>query len=550
MGTDSNTIALLLPELILVVFGTLIIVGSTFTRPRSAPVWLAVATSGFVLSGFALYLQRADLFEGTTRLSGPLLVDSLAGTMRVVCVSLGLLFVWAMARNAATTQRGEHLGMILIVFAGLMLVCGAGNLITVFLGLELISVPTYALLFLGGRKRNASEATAKYFFLSLLSSAVFLFGMALLFGLAGTVELIEVRSFFASVGHGGGPAGGLVAISFVFLFAGLAFKIAAVPFHFYAPDVYQSTSNGNAGLLAVVPKIAGIVVLVRLMVIVITAHVSYGWQIAVLVSMLTMTIGNVCALWQNNIRRMMAYSSIAHAGYMLIGVAVAVGSSAGDTTAVYNGVAATLLYLVMYAVASLGTFAVLCEVSGDQESNDVYLFGHIAGLGKRRPWMAAALAVFMFSLAGIPPLAGFWGKMTLLTGALATARSSGELLGAGANWFLVLAVVAVINAAIAAAYYLRLIGVAYFGESKSTPSESNSTTTRPSPVLLTNVSTAAWSAAICAVLLIVAGLLPGVAVERFNQVGQSLGQPVLPATASHDSVGVVIAASESVKRTD
>ena len=279
------------------------------------------------------------------------------------------------------------------------------------------------------------------------------------------------------------------------------------------------------------PKIAGIVILIRLMVIVITAHVSYGWQIAVIVSLLTMTIGNICALWQNNIRRMMAYSSIAHAGYMMIGLAVAFGSSAGSTSAVYSGVAATLLYLVMYALASLGTFAVLCEVSGDRESNDVSEFDHVAGLAKRRPWMAAALAVFMFSLAGIPPLAGFWGKMTLLTGALATARTGGELLGTGANWFFVLAIVAVVNAAIAAAYYLRLVGVAYFGESQGGGSAidaaiSATPAKNPGPVLLPGVGTAAWSAAICALLIVAGGVLPGVAVERFNAVGNSLHQPV------------------------
>lgn len=550
MGTSANTIAMLLPELLIVLFGTLVMVGSAFTRPKSAPMWVAVASVGFIVAGFAIFTQRQWLFSDETILSGPLMVDSLGGTMRSVSVLLGLLFVWSMARNATTTQRGEHLGMIMFVFAGLMLVCWAANLVTVFLGLELISIPTYALLFLGGRRKSASEATAKYFFLSILSSAVFLFGMALLFGLTGTAELNGIREFFVTVGHGGGPASGLVAIAFVFLFAGLGFKIAAVPFHFYAPDVYQATSNGNAGLLAVVPKIAGIVILVRLMVIVITAHVSYGWQIAVIVSLLTMTIGNICALWQNNIRRMMAYSSIAHAGYMLIGLAVAFGSSAGSTAAVYSGVAATLLYLVMYALASLGTFAVLCEVSGDRESNDVYLFDHVAGLAKRRPWMAAALAVFMFSLAGIPPLAGFWGKMTLLTGALATARTGGELLGSGANWFFVLAIVAVVNAAIAAAYYLRLVGVAYFGESETAIDTAISATpAKPGPVLMPNVSTAAWAAAICALLIVAGGILPGVAVERFNTVGKSLHQPVSLPTASSEMTPQATA-SERIAKAD
>jgi NADH-quinone oxidoreductase subunit N len=306
----------------------------------------------------------------------------------------------------------------------------------------------------------------------------------------------------------------------IFLFGGLGFKIAAAPFHFYAPDVYQSTTNANAGLLAVVPKIAGMVALIRLAVVLFPTGLTFGWQLALVMSAVTMTIGNICALWQNNIRRLMAYSSIAHAGYMLIGLAVGMAST-GKESVVYSGFSASLLYLVIYAFASLGTFAVLCEVSGGDDESQIDSVSQLAGMAKRRPWMAGAMAIFMFSLAGIPPLAGFWGKMTLFTGALSTANTA-DTIGAGASWFMALAIVGVLNAAIAAAYYLRIVGVTYFGEVETGDAETELAPPRRP------LGTAAVAASICALIILIAGLMPGIAVERFNKIGAAIMTPVAP----------------------
>ena len=286
-----------------------------------------------------------------------------------------------------------------------MLVCSANDLVLLFVGLELISIPTYILLFIGRRDKPSGEVTAKYFFLSILSSAILLYGFSFLYGVGEStvISTIAVRVGELSEGN-------LIAtLALVLIFAGLAFKIAAVPFHFYAPDVYQGTSNANAGLLAVVPKVAGVVVLVRLVVAAMPGLETTGWQLALAVAVITMTLGNVLALWQHNLRRMLAYSSIAHAGYLLIGLATGLaGTSAGEST---DGVGAMIFYLLLYVVATTGTFAALCFLS--RREHEVDSLDELAGLSRTHPLVAALIAIFMFSLAGIPPLAGFLGKFTL-----------------------------------------------------------------------------------------------------------------------------------------
>ena len=217
----------------------------------------------------------------------------------------------------------------------------------------------------------------------------------------------------------------LYLIGLVFVVAGLGFKMTAVPFHFYAPDVYQGTTNINAGLLSVAPKIAGVVALVRLVGASLPAGSSVGWQLVLVLAMMTMTLGNVCALWQKNIRRLMAFSSIAHAGYMLIGFAVSLAVASS------GGVGAMFFYLSVYVFATLGTFSALAYLSSDaHEVSDV---SELAGLGRSHPWVAGLLAICLFSLAGIPPLAGFWGKLALFSGAVRVAMSGN---GALSMWFL------------------------------------------------------------------------------------------------------------------
>ena len=497
--TDQGTIALLLPEILLVLAAAMTMVGSSFARARS--VWLGTTLLAFFGAVGLLLGQGQTLVEAgqssadhVSLVSGPLFVDLFGHWLRWGSVAVGLLFVLIAARAGQDTLSGEYLGLLTLVTVGLMLASIAADLVLLFLAMELISIPTYVLLFLGRRDRQTAEATAKYFFLSILSSALLLYGFSFLYGLAGTTQLVEMRDRFtaSAAGQGDATVTALLPLVLVLIFAGLGFKIAAVPFHFYAPDVYQGTSNANAGLLAVAPKIVGIVALTRVLVVAVGPTMSLGWQIALVLSLLTMTVGNVCALWQKNIRRLLAYSSIAHGGYMLIGLAVALAATDAPTTA-SDGLAATLFYLGVYVVASLGAFAALVYLSRtDRELNDI---SELAGLGRSCPLIGAAIAVFMFSLSGIPPLAGFWGKLALFTSALAMGLRPPTGVGEASGWFFVLAIVGVVNAAIAAAYYLRIVGVMYFQSSDRKPTPGGG-------------PTAQLSALLCAVLVVAIGLWP------------------------------------------
>ncbi len=396
--------------------------------------------------------------------SGPLIVDQFAQSARWFVLGVGLVFVMLLSRSASGNLTAELMGSLLLIMSGLMIVSLAGDLILLFLGLELVSIPTYVLLYLGPRDSQAQEAATKYFFLSLLSSALLLYGFSFLYGVTGSTRLLDIHHELGSEPEN---AEGLITLSrlaMVLIFAGLGFRLALVPFHFYAPDVYQGTSHGNAAFLAVIPKIAGVAALVRIVIVPMTGEGSYlkvlsevGWQLCVVLAIVTMSLGNLVALWQKNVRRMLAYSSVAHAGYMLIGLAVAfsvAGGSREGTT--INGTGATLFYLLVYALATAGAFAGLSYLSEGTKSLET--IDDIAGLGRVYPVTAAAMAVCLFSLTGLPPLAGFWGKFLLIGSALSVGDGTLWM------WFAALSVITVINAAISAGYYLRLVAAMYFSE--------------------------------------------------------------------------------------
>jgi NADH-quinone oxidoreductase subunit N len=399
------------------------------------------------------------------------------------------------------------------VLAGLMLVAGASELVVLFLGLELISIPTYVLLSLGPRARAGQEATLKYFFLSILSSAVLLYGFSLLYSVTGVTQLREIYVRLDGAGQALSLQA-LVPLAFLLIVAGLGFKIAAVPFHFYAPDVYEGTSYLNAGLLAVVPKVAGLVALIRVTAAIMPAAHHVGWQVFLVLALLTMTLGNAVALWQSNIRRLLAYSSIAHTGYLLIGVTVwTAAMSVGDVATSLVGLSATLLYLVVYAVASLGTFAALSSVGDPPDPLDK--IDGLVGLSKTNRGSALMIAVFMFSLMGLPPLAGFWGKLGLFAGAVRLRGEESGLFGYGSlqGWLLFLAIAGVLNAAVAAAYYLRVVAVMYFVSPGSVRRRSGGLG-------------AALATACCAAAAVLIGVYPGPLVKATEVVAVSAAVPV------------------------
>ena len=460
----QDTVRLLLPEILVIALAVWTIMAGAVTGRRRGAHFVAIV--GLALVGFALFRQNAELLAqgvfdpGGAVASGPLLIDYFGQSLRWLSLLVGFGFVLLSGKAGGDRLATEYLGSLLLLIAGTMLVCVAHELVLLFLALELISIPTYILLYLGRRNLASQEATAKYFFLSILSSALLLYGFSFLYGIAGSTELTEIRTRVMQLMTEGGGLSRLAPLAVVLVVAGAAFKLAAVPFQFYAPDVYQGTTSTNAGVLAVAPKLAGVILLARLLVVAMPGTERFSWQLLMAISMITMTLGNVLALWQQNIRRMLAYSSIAHAGYLLMGLAVALalaGHATSDGAAV-DGLGASLFYLLVYMIATVGTFAALTYLSSEQR--DVDGVDELAGLGTTHPLVAIALALFMFSLTGIPPLAGFWGKLSLLLSALSVGSAMPETsIG---YWFLALAIVAAVNAAISAGYYLRVVAVMYF----------------------------------------------------------------------------------------
>lgn len=536
MLVELETVRLLLPEEILVAVASAIFVGGAFVRGRG--LWSSVALAGYILA-FAALLLSGSPWNAESVASGPVIVDPMSLGLRWLAALTGMIFTLALTQLANEDLASESFGALMLVVVGVMLASGANELVLLFLGLEMISIPTYVLLFLGKRDRASGEATMKYFYLSLLASALLLYGFSFLYGLSGTTVIAGspaspgIREKLLSAAMDTSPLARLGPLALVLIVAGLGFKLAAAPFQFYAPDVYQGTTNVNAGLLAVAPKIAGTAGLIRLLVVAMPLVADYAWQLSLVLAALTMTVGNVCALWQKDVRRLMAYSSIAHGGYLLIGLTVGTGSVALGSS-VPGGAGSMLFYVLVYSLASMGTFAALAylgsptrELSGIEE---------LAGLGKSQPLAAAALAVFMFSLAGIPPLAGFWGKLSLFSGAIQMAAANDQ--SPLASWFVVLAVIGALNAAVAAAYYLRVIATMYFSSSSA------------APVQAAGGTGALTAAVLCALFVVIGGMFPAQLVGLALKSEQSLRHSGSAAAAAADYTadGQSIAAAKHESR--
>jgi NADH-quinone oxidoreductase subunit N len=493
---------LLTPEIVLIgVAVAIFMVGALW---EIEGVWPWVALGALIVAAVALAGQSPG------PVGRPLVADPLAFYVRWLALGAGTLLMLLASRPAGTSAAPEYVGLLLLTVAGMMLVAVANELVLVFVGLELVSIPTYILLYLGRNDVASQESATKYFFLSILASAILLYGFSFLYGTTGSTDLAAIRQRLAGPAAANPGLLSLAKVALVMIFAGLGFRITAVPFHFYAPDVYQGTTQANAGFLSVVPKIAGFMVLLRLVAVGMTGIGPYPWRIALVLAILTMTLGNFVALWQDNVRRLLAYSSIAQAGYMLIGLAACLAAVPGNPDAA-NGAAALLLYLLVYAVATLGAFAALDCLSGkgDRQIDGI---DELAGLawttGWTRRFLAWALALFFFSLTGVPPLAGFWGKLEVILSALNLRTADAGTQG----WFIALAVIGVLNAAVSAGYYLRVVGVIFFRTPLATPP------TREEPGL------PLLATALCVVLVLAIGVMPGYwsgAARRASPAGLS-----------------------------
>lgn len=364
--------------------------------------------------------------------------------------------------------RGEFYCFFLLSITGVMLTAGATDLVWLFLALELTSLPTYVMIAITRDRTVAHEAAVKYFFLGALSAAMFLYGFALIYGATGFTEFGPIRDAIAvSAETGLSDPSPLMLLGVVLAVLGLCFKVAAVPMHVYTADVYQGAATPVTAFLAVVPKAAGFAALILVLHLLgldrLPEPVLY---LLGAIGVLTMTVGNVLAFIQTNLKRVMAYSSVANSGYMMLGLMAGLGVPGN---AMGNGPAAVLFFLLVYGFGSIGAFAVISALSAQRSPDDPahevatgvaddLEYEDLAGLWWRSPVLGGVMLVSMLTLVGMPPLAGFMGKFFLI----------GGVLSAG---FYGLVVVLVINSAISAGYYLRIAMLTFFGESSQAPAE-------------------------------------------------------------------------------
>ena len=449
-----------LPETVLVVAAAVIFVGGTVRAGRN--LWGALSIVSLAIASLILFSQASPRSTGGNEeqarvafYAAPLIFDNLARLIRIIALGSGIVLVFMSWKEVPEKQAADHQACLLIVIAGLSLVGSANDLVALFLSLELISIPTYILLYLPRHDEASQEAAMKYFLLSIFSSALTLFGFSYLYGLTGTTNISAILHTL----QGSSRPLELASVALILIVAGLGARITLVPFHFYAPDVYQGAPTVVAALLAFVQKAAGFVALIRVLGFIVPAKseglvplapteqvIFLFWFLATI----TMFLGNLMGLLQNNVKRLLAYSSIAHAGYMLI--ALAVTPALGRNEAGPEGIEALLFYLVAYGAMTVGAFAVLSYLSSSIRRVDT--LDDLAGLSQSHPGVALMMVLFLFSLIGIPMTAGFMGKLLIFFGAMGVS-------GNYAEWFRVLAVLGVINAAIGGWYYLKIVAAMY-----------------------------------------------------------------------------------------
>ena len=414
------------------------ILGSDLIRPGRPDTAVAVSLIGLGITA-VLAIGVGGGAAGTA-FSGAYRVDALTTFLDVLFVAVIAMTI--LFGPDYLVPRGlpvaEFASILVFAMTGAMLISASGDLLVLFLGLELMVLPGYLLAAFHKTDAYSTEGAIKYFLLGSFSSAIFLFGVAFVWGLTGSTQLGVIAASLAAVAAGTAPLSPGLAMGLAFLTTGVAFKIAAVPFHYWTPDAYQGSPTPITGYLSVGPKVGAFALILRLFVGGLAPLADLWLPVVVVLAALTMTLANLVALTQDNVKRMLGYSSIAHTGYMLVGLAAWARNPGGA------GIAALLFYGVAYAFMNLGAFAVIAALQ--KRAGVTSSLATFAGLGRREPLLGILMTLFLLSLIGIPPTAGFFAKANII---LAAIEAGGPLT--------ILAVLTVLNAAVAAFYYLRVI---------------------------------------------------------------------------------------------
>ena len=422
-----------LPEMFILGMGCLILIVDLFLteRGRVATYLLSQATlAGAFLLTLSLYHKGTVLTFSNTFISDPM-----AAVLKM-CIYVAVFIVFLYARSylrARDLFKGEFYILGLFGTLGMMVMVSAHSLLTIYLGLELLSLSMYALVAMQRDSTLASEAAMKYFILGAMASAMLLYGMSMLYGVSGSLDFGMIREAIGS----GKPNQAVLIFGLVFIVTGIAFKLGAVPFHMWVPDVYHGAPTAMTLYISTAPKLAAFAMLMRLLVDAMP-HLHGDWsQMLMLLAIASLAIGNVVAIAQNNIKRMLAYSGISHISFLLLGVLT--GTSAGYSAAMFYAI----VYVLM-GLAGFGMVILMSRTGFEADNLDDY-----KGLNQRNPWFAFIMLIVMFSMAGVPPFLGFWAKLAVIQALVQ-------------NHMVWLAIIAVIFTVIGAFYYLRIIKLIYF----------------------------------------------------------------------------------------
>ncbi|WP_455203214.1 NADH-quinone oxidoreductase subunit NuoN [Kaarinaea lacus] len=435
-----------IPEIFVLSMACIILIADLYIsdQNRFVTYLLSLAT----LVGASLLTINLHTGESVLTFHGTFIDDTMGDVLKIfIYLVTGVVFIYARGYlQDRNIFKGEFYVLGLFAVLGMMIMVSAHNFLTIYLGLELLSLSLYAMVAMHRDSQEASEAAMKYFVLGALASGMLLYGMSLLYGVSGTLDIAEFRTAM-----GGIPDQNKIVLilGMVLVIVGMAFKLGAVPFHMWIPDVYHGAPTAVTLFIGSAPKIAAFAMVMRLLVDGL-GNVHSQWQdILIIMAVLSMAVGNIIAIAQTNIKRMLAYSTISHVGFLLLGILS--GSKAGYSAAMF--------YTIVYAIMSMGGFGMVLLMSRTGFEADKIT--DYKGLNERSPWFALMMLILMFSMAGVPPTVGFYAKLSVLQ----------AVVGADLTW---VAVIAVIFSIIGAFYYLRIIKLMYFDKAEdSTPITSN-----------------------------------------------------------------------------
>lgn len=477
MGFDLSSFASAMPEICILSMACITLLMDAFLPKRySRNVTFFLVQATLIVAFFVALSQFSDYPKPILSFAGHYVLDDLAVTSKIFVYLFGF-FAFAYAREYIAARNiafSEYYLLGLFAILGMSIMVSAYSFLSIYLGLELLSLPLYAMVAMNKESSSATEAAMKYFVLGALASGMLLYGISLFYGVTGNIQLDMVGTVLKSHQEI------VTVVAMIFVLGGLIFKFGAVPFHMWVPDVYQGAATPTTLFIASAPKVAAFAITLRILVEALPSLQAYWVQILIVISVLSMLFGNLLAIAQTNMKRMLAYSSIAHIGYTLLGILAGPDSTLGYSAAMF--------YIVTYVMVAAGAFAIITLMSRNGVELDK--LEDYRGLNARNPWLAFMMLLLLFSMAGVPPMVGFFAKLGLLE----------ALVQAHHVW---LAVVALLFALIGVYYYLRVVMLMYFEE----PVEAVANT----PIIVSSDMMAAISLNGVAALLL--GLLPSFFID-------------------------------------